>query len=204
MLRPSRIRVVRNQRMSATISEKITGTGIPITLAAKKFTKSNEKPYTELASEITSVIPRKIALVPRVIMNGCSPVQLTRQPLIAPSAPPTSTPPISAARNGSIPANISLAVTIPESARIAPTERSIPATRIAKNSPMPISTVTELCTKIWVILLVVRKYSGDSEPKMATMIARIKKVPYLSQNSAKLNGFFSLASLFTLVVKPMP
>ena len=34
MLRPSRIRVVRNQRMSATISEKITGTGIPITLAA--------------------------------------------------------------------------------------------------------------------------------------------------------------------------
>ena len=71
MLRPSRIRVVRNQRMSATISEKITGTGIPITLAAKKFTKSNEKPYTELASEITSVIPRKIALVPRVMMNGC-------------------------------------------------------------------------------------------------------------------------------------
>lgn len=84
MLRPSRIRVVRNQRMSATISEKITGTGIPITLAAKKFTKSNEKPYTELASEITSVIPRKIALVPRVMMNGCSPVQLTEQPLIAP------------------------------------------------------------------------------------------------------------------------
>ncbi len=30
------------------------------------------------------MIPRKIALVPRVMMNGCSPVQLTEQPLIAP------------------------------------------------------------------------------------------------------------------------
>ena len=137
-------------------------------------------------------------------MNGCRPVQLTRQPLMAPSAPPTSTPPISAARNGSTPASISFAVTIPESARIAPTDRSIPATRIAKNSPMPIRTVTELWTKICVILLVVRKYSDDRVPKMATMMARIKKVPYLSQNSAKLNGFFSPISPFTLVVVPMP
>ena len=80
----------------------------------------------------------------------------------------------------------------------------MPATRMAKNSPIPINTVTELCTKIWVMLLVVRKYSDDSVPKMATMIARMKKVPYLSQNSAKLNGFFSAISPFTLVVMPMP
>lgn len=144
MLRPSRIRVVRNQRTNAISREKITGTGIPSGLAAKKLTKSKEKPYTELASEITVVMPRKMAFVPRVIINGWRPVQLTRQPLIAPKAPPTSTPPISAAMIGSIPASISLAVTIPESARIAPTERSIPATRMAKNSPIPINTVTEL------------------------------------------------------------
>ena len=56
MLRPRRVRVVRNHSIPATISEKITGTGMPSGVAAKKFTKSNEKPYVVIGGLIIGTI----------------------------------------------------------------------------------------------------------------------------------------------------
>ncbi|MNP77536.1 hypothetical protein D3C76_1749870 [compost metagenome] len=82
---------------------------------------------------------------------------ITSIPLIAPSSAPNSKPPrIIASQNGQ-PLIISLAVTIPVSASIEPTDKSIPAIRMVKKTPQANSTITELCTRIWLKLLPVRK-----------------------------------------------
>ena len=70
-------------------------------------------------------------------------------PLIKPKIAPRSMPRITAGR-GAMPATISFAVTIPERAVTEPTERSMPAISIAKNSPRAMRMLTELCDRICV------------------------------------------------------
>ena len=66
---------------------------------------------------------------------------------------------------------------MPDSARIEPTERSMPAIRIGKNSPSAIRTVIELCSRICTKLSRRRKYLGDSTENSTTMSSRMHNVP---------------------------
>ena len=77
---------------------------------------------------------------------------MTRKPFKSPINAPARIPPISIANNGFIPATRSFPVNIPVRATTEPTDRSIPAISIAKNSPHAIKIFTELCKIICVIL----------------------------------------------------
>ena len=94
------------QSMAAIARAVNTGTGMNRNEPAIVLVKDGGRPKTGLAPEMIRVRPRKIALVPRVMMKGCRPVKLTSKPLTAPSAKPTPTPPISTASVGSTPATI--------------------------------------------------------------------------------------------------
>ena len=143
------------------------------------------------------MIPRKIALVFQGNDERCSPVQLTVQPLIAPSAPPTSTRQLALAKRINTCQHQFGGHHTGKAPESRQPKESIPATRIAKTPPCR-SIPSRSLNKIWVILLVaIRPISGDSEPKMATMIAEDKRCRIYPEQR-KVERFFSLASAFTL------
>ena len=160
-------------------------------LVEMTFVNEAGKPNTALESEIISVTPRKIACVPRVMINGCRPVTLISKPLIKPKNAPSKTP-SRTAKIGFTPATMSWAVIIPVRATTEPTERSIPAIKMAKNSPIAIKILTELCAKICVTVEVEKKCCGRAIASAASKIIKIPNVPYFCQMILKVGfSFFS-------------
>ena len=112
-------------------------------------------------------------------MNGGSLVMLISVPLRNPIRPPASTPSSSASPHG-VPWAISWAVITPLSAITEPTDRSIPASRMAKNSPRASRIVIAPWSVIRSRLSPVMKI-GSITLNTATMRARIATVEYLPQ-----------------------
>ncbi len=73
-------------------------------------------------------------LVPNVTIKGCKSRALMSNPLINPRIPATTKPMIMAREAGTA-FNDSSATTIPDKHATDPTDKSIPAKRMAKNSP---------------------------------------------------------------------
>ena len=145
--------VIKNNK-AATKSETTIGVGsTPKILPPKKRVNSGGTPDTVREFATIMVKPRKIESVPMVIIKGCKPVLLTKKPLIKPIAAPKPMVPTKTAIQGLIPKDIILAVQTPVNAITEPTERSIPASKMAKNSPQPIKIVIELCSMILMKLL---------------------------------------------------
>ena len=154
---------------------------LPPIMPPKAVLKLWGKPKMGFASEMIIVTPRNIDCVPRVMMNGCSLVKLISAPLIAPSSAPTPTPPNSTARPNGMPATIIFAVTTPESASTEPTDRSIPAIKIAKNSPQAISIVVALWVRICTRLPGDKNCGGAKTEVTRIIKTKIISVPIRSQ-----------------------
>ena len=189
---PNFVFVVRNPKIRAITTAIIAGTGIPKILPAIIFVNKGLNPKTGLASDIIRVIPLKIACVPKVIIKGCNSVTLTKNPFNSPINAPARIPPISIANTGFIPATNSFPVNIPVRAITEPTDKSIPAISIAKNSPQAISIFTELCSIICVILSNEKNSAGCPIPKTTITIIKMPKVPYFCHNVLNSDFIFPL------------
>ena len=99
---------------------------------------------------------------------------VTSTPFKKPMKAPNSSTPTRMATTGWNPAlTISCAVSAPERAMIELTLRSMPPSRMAKNSPRPSRMVIELCSITLTRLPPVKKVVGRRIPNTTTMIARI-------------------------------
>ncbi|MNI71175.1 hypothetical protein D3C73_1270340 [compost metagenome] len=99
----------------------------------------------------TSVNPRKIVMVASVAINGAILPLVIISPLTIPMSPPAKQP-TTIAKIGSHPDNIRLAVNALDSARIEPTDKSIPPVRITKVIPKAISALIATCLSRFRIL----------------------------------------------------
>ena len=103
---------------------------------------------------------------------------------------PISIPSRSAGITG-IPFTISMAVSIPTSPATAPTDRSIPAIRMAKNSPRASRIFTALCFSIWGILSGLKMLDGFAMVSTASKSRNIPMVPYFCHSTPKLGLVFT-------------
>ena len=130
--------------------------------------------------EITSVTPRNMVFVPRVTTKGCRSSALIKTPFTAPSTREIRSPARIAAGTGTFAFSI-IAIKVPTSAATEPTDKSIPASKIAKNSPNARSMYTVLCRPICFTLSGVMKYFGDAMDRQIIIKIKILNVPNLSQ-----------------------
>ena len=116
----------------------MTGTGKKRKCPPMVVWKEVGKPETDLAFVRIYTRERRIAWVPRVMIKGGSPVPVTRMPFKTPIPSPNSTTPTRMANTGEKPkSTISFAVKAPDKAIIEEILKSMPPSKIAKNSPTP-------------------------------------------------------------------
>src|ERR1700677_1764737 len=92
----------------------------------------------------TSAKPRAIPSIPSVTMNGGIAALVTRNPLSAPVSAPIARQPRTPTHQGRSKLEVKIAPATPESARIDPTERSIPADEITNVIPIAKTPNTEV------------------------------------------------------------
>src|ERR1700722_19311289 len=109
----------------------------------------------------TSAKPRAIPSIPSVTMNGGIAALVIRKPLSAPVSDPVARQPRTPIHQGSSRLEVSIAPTTPESARIDPTERSMPADEMT--NVMPIANVpnTDVESRMLRMLETERKASNS-------------------------------------------
>src|ERR1700722_13259833 len=105
----------------------------------------------------TSAKPRAIPSIPSVTMNGGIAALVTRNPFSAPVSDPVARQPRTPIHQGSSRLEVSIAPTTPESARIDPTERSMPADEITNVIPIAKTPNTEVESRMLRILETERK-----------------------------------------------
>jgi len=96
----------------------------------------------------TSDRPSPIPMVPKVMMNGATPVKAIKIPLNAPNSIP-HTIPIDAASTGGRPETIPFAVITPTKPAIAPIDKSVPWIRIARKEQMAMMVMMDDCFTIF-------------------------------------------------------
>ncbi len=94
------------------------------------------RPPIALASVICSATPRATSIIASVAMNGGRRSSVTHRPLTSPQAAPVNSP-SNIAIGTLMPARTDSAATTPASARIDPTDRSMPPVMITQVAPMP-------------------------------------------------------------------
>ena len=179
-----------------------TGTGTKRRLAFISVLKEAGKPNTFLEFDTTSMMPKKIDCVPSVMINGCSPVLLTSVPLIHPIAVPARMHTKIAAPTG-IPATMSFAAIMPVNPATAPTDRSMPAIKIAKNSPRLNNMFTALCRKICTMLDGVNTALGFIIVRIIIKSKNIPIVPYRCHSILKCCKDFSFFVLSFILYAPL-
>src|ERR1700677_5081162 len=92
----------------------------------------------------TSAKPRAIPSIPSVTMNGGIAALVTRKPLSAPVSAPIARQPRTPTHQGRSKLEVRIAPATPESARIDPTERSMPADEITNVIPIAKTPNTEV------------------------------------------------------------
>src|SRR3990167_6831364 len=120
--------------------------------------KLSPRPPMALASVICRATPRATSIMPSVAMKGGSLSTVTHRPLIRPHRAPTSNPASMASGTGT-PAFTARAATTPASARMAPTERSMPPVMITQVAPMPRKAMEVTCRATVMPLPTVKKAS---------------------------------------------
>src|ERR1700722_2787448 len=105
----------------------------------------------------TSAKPRAIPSIPSVTMNGGIAALVRRNPVSAPVGDPVARQPRTPTPKGSSRLEVSIAPTTPQSARIAPTERSMPADEITNVIPIAKTPNTEVESRMLRILETERK-----------------------------------------------
>ena len=99
-----------------------------------------------------------------------------------------------------MPATIICAESIPVRATTEPTERSMPAINIAKNSPIAMRILTELCERICVRVAVEKKVLGLIIARINSSNTKIPIVPYFCQIELKVTFSFFLGAANFLVI----
>ena len=107
--------------------------------------------------------PLMIIIIPKVAIKGGRSKNTVKLPFIKPIIVPTPIPAITAIIIGALKSLITVAVTTPLRAIIAPTERSIPPVMMTNVIPTAIIPITDVCKAIVIKLLNLKKY-GDKTP----------------------------------------
>ena len=128
----------------AMIAKMITGPGTPkkLPLPNRSMTALSEAKWIGVPLEISRAKPLATAIAASVMMNGCIPRNVTPMPLASPIAVPTSSANTSAAGTPK-PALTVIEKMMPTSARIEPTERSMPAVSTTNVMPTATTPVSE-------------------------------------------------------------
>ena len=144
---------------------------MPVIIPMPMLPNSGPSPVIGKPPVQSIVSPRAMLNMPRVATNGGSLKRVIARPLNSPQAAPANRPATTAPNTVKSNATPSGAIGIPffnspaamalDSARIAPTERSIPLVKMISVIPIERQRLTEICRKIFSPLSVVRNLSDN-------------------------------------------
>src|SRR5918998_6950378 len=183
--RPSLVRDRMKPPMRAQTSATTAISGTPntestpsveIVLGSVRPSTARSKSGTGRPSVMSSAIPGTATKVPSVAMKSGTSSFVMTNPLKAPTATPAASPTSSDAGSGHAQCAYATPITLPESAAVEATERSMPRETITRVCPTARIINTEYWRSMLMRLLTVRK-SGVTIAKATTSRKRMIRAP---------------------------